>query len=175
MGERIMKIIVNNRPISLSKSNYIAAGGEGTVYCKDSVAYKIYHDPKRCLPLDKIDELKKLSHMNNVLGPQDIIFNTKGNPIGFTMQHADNVDFLCRLFTRSFRDRNNITPEHIVKLVHNMQKTLTEIHNNKILVVDYNEMNFLVDQSFRALSVEQARRFASVRADKAGMEVCVLA
>ena len=33
----------------------------------------------------------------------------------------------------------------------------------------------LVDQSFRALSVEQARRFASVRADKAGMEVCVLA
>jgi hypothetical protein len=43
--------------VVLSDTDFIAAGGEGTVYRKDGLAIKIYHDPKAMIPAKKIQEL----------------------------------------------------------------------------------------------------------------------
>jgi len=138
--------VQNGGSVSLSKNDYLAAGGEGTILQKGGTAYKVYHDPAKMIPVSKIEELTRLKHLKNVLGPQSVIFNT-GKPVGFSMRYVTDTEFMCRLFNRNYRKNNNITPTTIVELVKNLQKTLSDIHKENILVVDFNEMNFLVDKS----------------------------
>lgn len=132
---------------TLDKNSYKGAGGEGTILQKGGTAYKVYHDPARTISVRKIEELTALKSLPNVLGPEDIILDYKKDlPIGFTMRFVTDTEYLCRLFNRNFRDSEKVTPEMIVELVKNLQKTLVEIHKAGILVVDYNEMNFLVNR-----------------------------
>lgn len=142
-----MKVFVNGKSINLTKNNYKGSGGEGTVYCKDSIGYKIYHDPKKMIPPAKIHELSKLS-LPNVLGPKDVLLDSQNQPIGFTMPYIDNVEFMCKLFVKSYRNKNGISPQNIADLVKAMQQTLDKIHSEGFLVVDYNEMNFLVSRDY---------------------------
>jgi serine/threonine protein kinase len=134
---------------TLDKNSYIAAGGFGTVCQKGGVAYKIYHDPKHMIPVKKIEELQILSKHSNVLGPHDILLDPKTSaPVGFTMTYVPNTEFLCRLFSKSFRQDNNISPQMVVDLVRSMQITVSDIHKERILIVDLNEMNFLTDGTY---------------------------
>lgn len=141
---RIMKVIPKGKnPIELTKSHFKGSGGQGNIYCRDGFAYKIYHDPKKMIPVDKIRELNKLTVIPSVLAPIDVLLNTNSKPIGFTMKYIDKTDFLCRLFTKSYRNKKNISPQTIADLVKEMQRILVEIHKLGFLVVDYNELNFL--------------------------------
>jgi len=143
-----IKIFVSGRDLVLPESSYLAQGGEGSVYSVNQTAYKIYHDPKKCLAEAKIQELKVLD-MPNVLGPREVIYDPKNkSPIGYTMPFIRDTEYMCRLFASNFKNANNITQEMIVGIVGNMQSTLKEIHGKNILVGDYNEMNFLVDKKF---------------------------
>lgn len=142
-----MNVSVGNKRYSLGKDTYLAGGGEGSVYIKDGFAFKIYHDKAKALPEGKIRELSVLAKLGNVLVPQDVIYSNNDN-VGFIMKYVNNTEFLCKLFTKSFRDKNSITPAIINGLVKNMQDTLNKIHSEGILVVDYNELNFLVNQAF---------------------------
>jgi len=144
------KIAIKGKGVeTLDKNDYIAAGGEGTVYQKGGTAYKIYHDPKKMIPVGKIKELQVLSHLPNVLGPRDIILDPKANtPIGFTMPYIAKTEFLTRLFTKGFKQDNGITPEMIIELVRAMQTTVGDIHREHILIVDLNELNFLTDSAY---------------------------
>ncbi len=144
--DMLSKYTVAGKPIGLKQSHYKASGGEGIVYVKDGQAYKIYHDPKKMIPVGKIQELSVMK-MHNVLGPRDIIY-LDNTPVGFVMPAVTDSEFLCKLFTKGFRDKNNITPDMINHLVAGMQDTLDTIHGLDILVVDYNEMNFLVNNGF---------------------------
>lgn len=135
--------------VSLGQSEYKAQGGEGMVYVKNGLAYKIYHDPTKMIPEGKILELKKIA-TPNVLGPKDVLFNpTSKQPVGFTMPFVDNVEYLTKMFSRKFKTDNGITPEMIVNLVTQMQKQLNDLHHEGIIVGDYNEMNFLVDSAYK--------------------------
>lgn len=142
-----MKVFVDSKPVSLTKNNYIGGGGEGECYAKGQVAYKIYHDPSKMIPVQKIGELQTIG-LDTVLGPQKIINNSSGAPIGFTMRYVKTFEFLCKLFNKGFRKKNGFSSSHAIKLVEQMRNDLAQIHSNSILVVDYNEMNFLVDNSF---------------------------
>ena len=141
-------IIQNKGSETFTDSSYVAAGGEGTILKKGGKAYKIYHDEKKMIPVSKIQELQVLSKLDNILGPQEILFDSKRQkvPIGFSMPFIKDTEFLCKLFNQNFKNDNNIDPDDLVKLVRKMQETLIEIHNNRILVVDFNEMNFLMDK-----------------------------
>jgi hypothetical protein len=144
-----IKVIVQNKgKVTLSENSYIAAGGQGTVCKEGAVAYKIYHDSAKMIPLKKIEELQMISHLDNILGPRNIILDEKGNhPVGFTMPYKNNTEFLTRLFNRNYRTTNNISPEMIVDLVKRLQQTISEIHKKNILIVDLNELNFLTDMN----------------------------
>lgn len=142
-----MNVLVNGKKYTLGKDTYLAGGGEGNVYVKDNFAFKVYHDSSKALPAGKIHELSVLSRLNNVLVPLHPI-EDNGTNIGFVMKYVKNTEFLCKLFTKSFRDRSGITPDTIKQLVKNMQDTVAEIHKDKILIVDLNEMNFLASKTF---------------------------
>lgn len=145
------KIRENNKVITLTDKHYKAAGGQGTIFCLQDKAYKIYHDPAKTIPEAKIIELSNLKEPS-ILAPIEPIYDYVSNkPLGFSMPYIEGVEFLCQIFTKTFRDNKGISPTDIVTLVTQMQKTLQYIHSRNVIVVDYNEMNFLLDKTIKTV------------------------
>jgi hypothetical protein len=129
---------------NLTDKEFIAEGGEGKIYGKGNVIYKIYSEPRKMIPLSKIDELQKLTQ-DNILNPKNVILDTNKQPIGFTMDWQKDTVALCKLFTNDFRNRFNIDNKVTSTLVERMVVDTSYIHKNGCLIVDGNEMNYLVD------------------------------
>ena len=132
---------------SLTKSDFIGSGGEGQIFRKGSTAFKIYTDPKKMIPVTKITELADLS-LPNIIKPQDVLYDPKNSPVGYTMRYVTDTYALCQLFTKAFRERFHIKPDTMTKLVSQLRQIVSHVHSKKILIVDMNEMNFLVDDGF---------------------------
>lgn len=147
MSAKNLKLKVGKTLVELTQANYKCAGGEGTVYVKHSDAFKIYHDPAKMIPVGKVKELAVLNQPN-ILSPREVAYDLQGIPVGFVMPFVDDTQYLVRLFTRGFRDKNGITPDTINALVKRIQDTAKFIHSHKSLIVDANEMNFLTNQAF---------------------------
>lgn len=145
-----MKVYVKGEGnVTLNTSDYVGGGGEGSVYAKGNIAYKIYADPSRCIPEAKFNELNKINDAR-IIKPERFVFDEKGvTRVGYTMRFVKDTHHLCQLFTRSFRDMKAITPDIIDKLVKSMRQGVQAVHDADVLIVDLNEMNFLVDKSFK--------------------------
>jgi len=143
-----MKIhIKGGGQVSLSRSDFVTSGGEGEIYAKGNTAYKIYIDPNHMIPEGKIQELALIKdpYVNK---PDKIIASTKGKPIGYTTTFIKNAVPLCSLFPKAYRDRNSITPTIILSLIKRLQEMVDNVHTANILIVDLNEMNFLINDQY---------------------------
>jgi hypothetical protein len=129
---------------TLTDQHYKASGGEGTVYQKGGTAFKIMHPGHSVIQERKMQELHAIQ-ASNVLIPLNYLLDKQGKKIGFTMRYVQDVEFLCKIFNNGFLQRNKISAADIVELVKEIQLTLTKIHDAKCLVVDFNQMNFLLD------------------------------
>lgn len=140
-----MKVYVkgSNTAVDLSQRDFVAAGGQGQVFTKNGIAYKIYHDPTQMLPEGKILELQAITDPR-VNKPQHILLDKAGKAIGYTTRFVKDASALCQIFPRSFREREKITHEMIQELVRKFQEGMSNIHKANILIVDANELNFLV-------------------------------
>jgi hypothetical protein len=67
------------------------------------------------------------------------------------MRSVGKAHALCQLFPKAFRQRNNLTPELTLRLVRQLQTGVSHIHSRGILIVDLNELNFLVSTDFSEL------------------------
>jgi serine/threonine protein kinase len=135
--------------VNLSDKDFLASGGEGSVYVQGGTAFKIYSDPKKMIPLGKIQELSHLTN-DDIIKPKDIITDSSGNkPVGYTMKYVDDTYSLCQLFNKSFRDRNKFTPDMALDLVRKLQEIIKHTHDKNILIVDLNELNFLSSHDFK--------------------------
>lgn len=134
--------------IKLSKQSFVAAGGEAEIYAQSGTAYKIYTRASQMLPLAKIQELGNITDAS-VIKPIDIIYDNQKSPVGYSMRYISDTYSLCQLFTKAFRDRNHLSNENMFKLIKQMQNTIKHIHSKNILIVDLNEMNFLVEKNFK--------------------------
>lgn len=140
------KFKIGNKTVNLGNNEFIAQGGEGSVYAKGNTAYKIYLDSNRMIPLGKMQELSKITSPR-VIKPEEVVY-CNNKPVGYTMRFVKNTQALCQLFTRSFKDRNSISFDNIISLIKDMRDTIDHIHDKDVLIVDLNEMNFLVDNNF---------------------------
>lgn len=145
-----MKIEVKGKgPVTLTKANFVGQGGEGQVYAKSGIAYKIYTDDSKMIPAGKIAELAAISNPN-IIKPENIILNKK-KPVGYTMRYVKDTYAICQLFTKAFRNRNNLTHDTMLELVKQLRQLVHDTHAAGILVVDVNEMNFLSSKDFGEL------------------------
>jgi len=135
---------VNGKKHRLKDDDYITEGGEGKIYKVGDLVFKIYEDPSKMIPSAKINELKVLDN-ENIVRPMDLIYDHKQKIVGFTMKFISSTLPLVKLFSNDFWNNNNVTPETIKSLVEEMIKITEFIHSKNILIVDYNEMNELVD------------------------------
>lgn len=141
-----MNITVNGQKISLTQKEYLTQGGQGDIYVKDGIVYKIYIEPSKMIPLQKIKELSILDNPF-IIKPEQLICNNK-QIIGYTMPFIDNTYTLCELFTKAFRLREGLQFDQSLDLVLKLKKINEIVHSKKILIVDENELNFLVSKSF---------------------------
>ena len=136
--------------IRLCKSDFKAQGGEGAIYLKGSTAYKIYSDPQRAISPAKIQELSGLTQPN-IIRPLEVLLDGKNRAVGYSMRAVGKSYALCQLFPKAFRQRHNLTPEVVLRLVRRLQEGVSHVHAQGILIVDLNEMNFLVAEDFREI------------------------
>lgn len=141
------KYKIKGRTVNLTNRDFLSQGGEGSVYAQGNRAYKIYTDPAKMIPLGKIQELVGITD-NKVIKPEQAVYNSHNKPVGYTMQFVRKTTALCQLFTRSFKEQHKIDVSDVVELVKGMRQTIDHIHQQNILIVDLNEMNFLVDRKF---------------------------
>jgi len=147
-----MKVTVQGQgPVTLLQSDFVAAGGEGSVYCRGATAYKIYADPRRMLPLGKMSELAAITD-KDVIKPEVVLLDTKSaTPVGYTMRFVADTMPLCQIFTRAFREREGLDHPKMLWLVQALQARVQSVHTAGIVVVDGNEMNYLVDRRFQSV------------------------
>jgi len=144
-----MKVIVGGKEVSLTQKDYVTQGGEGKIFQKGVIAYKIYEDLKKMIPIGKIQELGELN-VPEVVRPKEIIYSPKKEIVGFTMDWLGDDNYaLCKMFTNTFRDSNGITNDHVIELVENIKNIIiAPIHDQNCLMVDGNEFNYLVKPDF---------------------------
>lgn len=133
--------------VNLTQANFIAAGGEGAVHAHGDEAFKVYLKPERMIPEAKIAELAGIAD-ESVVRPRRVLLDGKGNAVGYSMRRVADAHPLCQLFTKAFKDREGVDGSTVLRIVQGMQRSMGAVHAANVLVVDANEMNFLVAPDF---------------------------
>ena len=136
-----------SNPIDLTSKDFKGAGGEGTIYARNGMTFKIYHDPTKMIPVGKVQELSAITDPR-VVRPEHVLLDAKGHPVGYCMRFIDDAWSLCQLFPPVFRNRNGLSHDAMYGLVRKLQEMVGNVHKAGILIVDLNEMNFLVAKRF---------------------------
>ncbi len=135
--------------VSIGKSNLLGRGGEGAVFIDGGDCLKVYWDRDKMVPAGKIKELSALA-AENVLAPLDVLLDGP-NQVGYVMRHATGCLPLPEILPKGWRRANGLTPEVAMRLVLGLRAAFSRIHGLEALVVDANEMNFLLRSDLSAL------------------------
>lgn len=147
-----MNVYVNNKKYTLDKQKSIS-GGEGTVYLLNDTAFKIYHEQSKMIPLGKFKELNAIQ-ADNVIKPEELIYDERKNVIGYTMKAIYNTVSLSRIVTTDYQNSHNISHKDLIKIILNIKDTIANIHKDNCLVVDINDSNILVDHKLNVYFID---------------------
>lgn len=144
-----MKVFVRGQgTVTLAPEDFVARGGQASVYAKGDVALKLFTDPDLMVPVGKLRELAAIDDPD-VIRPEALIEDPKsGRAIGYTMRYLGSTRPLCQLVPPSFRSRHGIGPADVTRLVERLRALFEAVHRSGALVVDANDMNFLVDANY---------------------------
>ena len=137
----------------LVQRQFVAAGGEKQIYAKGNTAYNIFIDPANCIPEAKIKELSALQ-LPNIIRPQHLILDGKNRLIGYTSRWVANAEALCKFFTKTYKMANKITQDHTTLLLQRLQEIVKHVHSKNIVIVDLNELNFLVNKLLEVFAID---------------------
>lgn len=146
-----MKVIVEGSgPVTLSQNDFVAAGGQASVYVKGGTAYKIYADPAHAIPREKVKALAAISDPA-VVRPRALLLSPKDEPVGYAMDAVRTPHSLCQLFVPAFRDRHKLSGDVAPRLAAKLRQHVSAVHRAGTLIVDLNELNVLVAAQFDGL------------------------
>lgn len=147
MADRIT-VYLEGRPtgVVLTPQQHLATGGEGAVYLQNGAIYKVYLDPSKALKngVDKKVAILQAMKHPGVAVPTGVLRDKAGQFLGITMPHVTGEP-LCALFTTAGRDRSNFGTPQAIKVVDAMRDITQHAHDHKALMVDANELNWLID------------------------------
>lgn len=142
--------------VELTDKDFVARGGEKSVFAKGGTAYCVYHDPAAAIPPGKIAELTVLDRPEVVRPVAELLDGRKrhcGETMAFVTDSFAPSDpnirplVLCQLFTNAFRRKHAVTNEHVVKISDSLLSVATYCNAKGIVLVDPNETNWLVHQN----------------------------
>jgi hypothetical protein len=138
--------IIGGSTVNIHETNdFIASGGEKTIYSHGKEVLAIYHDANQMISQAKFQELSTLEK-SNIIKPENLIENSNHKIVGYTMKNIkSNSVPLCRIFNTCFWNSNNINEKIITKLVEHFQETIDYIHSKECLIVDVSDLNFNIE------------------------------
>jgi hypothetical protein len=129
--------------VTLRRGDFVAAGGEGSVYARDGIAYKIFASPASAPAPDKLAALASID-CDAVLAPLHVVRTSAGEPIGYAMPLVTDAVSLAQLTTRAYRQRVGFGDGDALALVAAMQRAIVRVHASGIVIVDLSPNNVLV-------------------------------
>ena len=146
----ISVVVIGGSKVRLDQNKVLGAGGEATVVRHGNKAIKIYHNADS----DRVDKLKYFCKANlalpkNVCAPDELVYNGKGNIVGFSMPLIPSgKEVVQELSRKSFRKSHpKCDSEFVSDLFLHAYKTTESLHGQNVVVGDYNDLNFLFDVS----------------------------
>lgn len=129
--------------LTLRPDDFVARGGEGTIYRAAHTIVKIYNDSLKMKHECMVDKLKILAGLRHpyVVAPEGIVFDSKNQPIGFYMPFAGGEP-MPRVFTTAFRQRERFGDEDARILSERMWETIDFAHKKDAVLSDANELNW---------------------------------
>lgn len=145
MADRITVYPESGQAITLTPTDHLATGGEGSVYAKGDTVFKVYLEPEKALRAGMERKLAALAALNHpgIAAPDSALRNKKGEFIGLALPKVRG-EALCRAFTSGWRDQAQFGLDETVKVVDAMRDITNYAHQHQALMVDANEMNWLL-------------------------------
>ncbi len=144
-----IKVVLDGRgPVTLHQGDYVATGGEGSIYRAHGFSVKLYTDTRKMRRDGMPEKVKLLAGLRHpfVMAPEGVVEDESGNPIGIYMPFAEG-DPLPRIFTTAFRQREGFGDEDAKTLVDRMRETVQFAHGQSAIMVDANELNWITDRT----------------------------
>ncbi|MBI4142844.1 hypothetical protein HY480_03155 [Candidatus Uhrbacteria bacterium] len=79
----------------------------------------------------------------HVVAPVDLVEDTAGKVIGYTMPFLANADLLRQFAMKSFR-MAGVPNDRVVAILRNLHGTVDAIHRAGVVIADFNDLNVLV-------------------------------
>ncbi len=133
--------------VELQPRDHMITGGEGSIYKKNNTVIKLYTDSDKMSRdgmLEKIIALKRVEHPF-IVTPENIVTDRSGIPIGYYMPFVMGEP-ITRVFTNDYRARSQFGDDDAHILVDRMRTVVQHVHSKNVIMVDANEMNWLVDE-----------------------------
>lgn len=144
-----LEVLLEGRgPLTLRPADHLATGGEGSLYRAKGTVVKVYTDPAK-MQRDRMDAkvsvLAGFSHPY-IVAPKGLVCDAQQTPIGFYMPFFDGEP-LARVFTNSYWQREGFNVDDASQVVARMREAMQYAHSNGALMVDPNELNWIVTQT----------------------------
>lgn len=138
--------------LTLRPNDYITTGGEASIYRVKSIVVKLYTDPDKMIRnrySDKISLLSSKYQHPFIISPQGLVLDNTNKSIGYYMPYAEGEPF-SRVFTNAYRQRENFNDIDSLSVVEGMREIVDFAHQKGALLVDANELNWLMIKNKKA-------------------------
>lgn len=145
-NDRVQVVLPGKGDLVLQPQDHLATGGEGAVYVKDGLVFKLYLDPKAARARGMADKVALLAGLRHpfIVAPIDVLLDKHQDLVGYYMPAASG-EALMRVFTTAWRAANGFGDTQAIKLVENMRVAVEAAHGLGAVVADGNETNWLAD------------------------------
>lgn len=131
-----------------SQSNHLGTGGEASVYQYQNWAVKILKDPAKARANDLAGRLNLLTKVNStrLATPRHKVYDKAGDLVGYSMPLIQG-EMVIRAISGDWRKKTGFSIEHGLNVVENMRLANCEAHSIGAVVVDGNELNYIMNPS----------------------------
>ncbi len=144
------ELVYTNSKGTIQLGKTISSGGEGEVFrINENTVAKIYKVEERYNWREaKISEMVKTPlPFTGVAWPQELIYDSTGKAVGFTMPAVNGIPLILSVFGKTKLENNFPAWNRLdlVKVCANIAKKVDQLHKRKIILGDINPTNFLVE------------------------------
>lgn len=136
--------------VTLRPTNYVTAGGEGSIYRVSDVVVKIYHEPRRMRERGAAEKVRRLStdfRHPHIIAPQGAVTDKAGDFVGYYMPFVPDPPAafpMSMVFTNDFYAAEGFDAKKAAALVDRIRSVMLFAHERGATQVDPNELNYFV-------------------------------
>lgn len=137
-------VVLGKKKVRVGDRDLLGAGGEAEVYRLADRALKIYHALPAPALARRVEKVRAFPRglPKEVLGPEEVVLDESGAPIGFSMPLAENAVEILQLSRRAFRE-GKISSAEVLAIFFELRRLLLALHAHGVFAGDLNDGNIL--------------------------------